>query len=118
MEVLIPTTFDNYTERKTWRGIERTSTTFYKGHKIFLKTTATHGIYCRITKIKMLNSKIIAHELYSSINPLVLLQWSKDLIDFRSNKISLYCRLFHQKFLDEQYSSIGRPIKICKKCKQ
>ena len=75
------------------------------------------GIYCRVTKMKMLNNKIIAQELYSSINPVALLQWCKDLIDLRSNKVNFYCWLFHQEFLEEQYSSIGRPIKVCKKCK-
>ena len=118
MEIIIPKYFQNYTERKTWRGIERTSTTIYKGHKIYLNSYATDGIMCIISKRGFFYDKIIAKERHSYIDPVTLLRWAKDLIDFRKNKVKISCWWFHREFLDEQYSSIGRPIKICKKCKK
>ena len=118
MEIFIPTTFDNYTERKTWRGIEKTSTTFYKGHKIFLKTCAIDGIYCVVTKIRLFNNNIIAQELYSYIDAEILLKWAKNMIDARGQIITLWCCVFHKKFHNVMYSSIGKPIINCLKCKK
>lgn len=75
------------------------------------------GIYCRVTKIGWFNDRVIAKELYSSIEAEMLLKWTKNMIDARKSKVKFYCWLFHQEFLEEQYSSVGRPIKICMKCK-
>ncbi len=114
MQIIIPNTFDNYTEEKTYRGIERTSTTIYKGYRIYLNAYASDGIMCIVSK----GSKIIASERYSSINPETLLQWAKNMVDARRFTVSIYCKLFHRKFIDEQYSSFGRPIRVCLKCNQ
>jgi hypothetical protein len=86
MDIVIPSTFQNFKQRQLQRGIETCSTTEYKGYSIFMRAYAMSGIYYKIYKTADLKKTKLRGRQVNFAEPEKFLQHAKDYIDNFLNK--------------------------------